>query len=142
MNPLQVARYRERHSTSGAKSDPADAHVLAEIVRLDRAHHRPVAGDSEIAEHVKVAARAHQTMIWSRVRQVNTLRSMLREYYPAALVAFGADLAGRDALAVLAVAPSPEQGRRLSQARIETLLPQGRPATQHRRDRGRGSRPR
>jgi len=122
INPLQVARYRERHSTSGAKSDPGDAHLLAEIVRLDRAHHRPVAGDSEIAEHVKVAARAHQTMIWSRVRQVNALRSLLREYYPAALATFGTDLADRDALAVLAAAPSPEQGRRLSQARIENLL--------------------
>src|SRR5215211_1393979 len=100
INPLQVARYRERHSTSGAKSDPADAHLLAEIVRLDRAHHRRVAGDSEIAEHVKIATRAHQTMIWSRVRQV-------------------------DALAVLAAAPSPEQGRRLAEARIETLLRKG-----------------
>jgi transposase len=122
INPMQVARYRERHSTSGANSDAADAHLLAEIVRVDRAHHRPVAGDSEIAEHVKVAARAHQTMIWSRVRQVNALRSLLRDYYPAALAAFGTDLADRDALAVLAAAPSPEQGRRLSQARIETLL--------------------
>jgi transposase len=122
INPLQVARYRERHSTSGAKSDPADAHLLAEIVRLDRAHHRPVAGDSEIAEHVKIATRAHQTMIWSRVRQVNSLRSLLREYYPAALAAFGADLAGREALAVLTVAPDPDLGRRLSQSRIETLL--------------------
>ena len=122
INPLQVARYRERHSPSGAKSDAADAHLLAEIVRLDRAHHRRIAGDSEIAEHVKIAARAHQTMIWSRVRQVNTLRSLLREYYPAALAAFGTDLAGRDALAVLTVAPSPELGRRLSQSRIETLL--------------------
>jgi transposase len=122
INPLQVARYRERHSPSGAKSDAADAHLLAEIVRLDRAHHRPVAGDSEIAEHVKVATRAHQTMIWSRVRQVNALRSLLREYYPAALAAFGTDLASRDALAVLAAAPSPAHGRRLSQARIETLL--------------------
>ena len=122
INPLQVARYRERHSTSGAKSDPADAHLLAEIVRLDRAHHREIAGDSELAEHLKVAARAHQTMIWSRVRQVNALRSLLREFYPAALAAFGTDLADRDALAVLAAAPSPEQGRRLSQARIETLL--------------------
>ena len=91
VNPLQVARYRERHSTSGAKSDPADAHLLAEMVRLDRAHHRPVAGDSELAEHVKVAARAHQTMIWSRVRQVNTLRSLLREYYPAALMGLVTD---------------------------------------------------
>ena len=122
INPLQVARYRERHSTSGAKSDPGDAHLLAEIVRLDRAHHRRIAGDSEIAEHVKIAARAHQTMIWSRVRQVNTLRSLLREYYPAALAVFGTDLASPDALAVLAAAPTPELGRRLSQSRIETLL--------------------
>jgi Transposase/Transposase IS116/IS110/IS902 family len=122
INPMQVARYRERHSTSGAKSDPADAHLLAEVVRLDRAHHRPVAGDSELAEHVKVAARAHQMMIWSRVRQANSLRSMLREYYPAALAAFGSDLAGREALAVLAAAPTPDQGRRLSQARVESLL--------------------
>ena len=122
INPLQVARYRERHSTSGAKSDPGDAHLLAEIVRLDRAHHRRIAGDSEIAEDVKVAARAHQSMIWSRVRQVNTLRSLLREYYPAALAVFGTDLASPDALVVLAAAPTPELGRRLSQARIETLL--------------------
>ncbi len=57
INPLQVARYRERHGVSGAKSDPGDAHVLAEIVRLDRDHHRPVAGDSTQAEQVK-AARA------------------------------------------------------------------------------------
>jgi transposase len=33
INPMSVARYRERHSTSGAKSDAGDAHVLAEIVR-------------------------------------------------------------------------------------------------------------
>ena len=135
INPLQVARYRERHSTSGAKSDAADAHLLAEIVRLDRAHHRRIAGDSEIAEHVKIAARAHQTMIWSRVRQVNTLRSLLREYYPAALAAFGTDLAGRDALAVLAAAPSPELGRRLSQSPDRNPAAQGRPATQRRHHR-------
>ena len=59
VNPLQVARYRERHSVSGAKSDPGDAHVLAELVRVDRAHHRPVAGDSDLAEFVKVLARTH-----------------------------------------------------------------------------------
>jgi transposase len=33
INPLQAARYRERHGTSGAKSDPGDAHVLAGRVR-------------------------------------------------------------------------------------------------------------
>jgi transposase len=54
INPMSVARYRERYSTSGAKSDAGDAHVLAEIVRLDRAHHRPVAGDSELGEAIKL----------------------------------------------------------------------------------------
>src|SRR4051812_1621990 len=122
VNPLQAARYRERHGTSGAKSDPGDAHVLAELVRLDRAHHRTVAGDSDTAEHVKVLARTHQSMIWSRQRQANMLRSMLREFYPAALVAFSDDLTGRDALAVLAAAPSPEQGRRLTTTRVVTVL--------------------
>jgi hypothetical protein len=47
----------------GAKSDPSDPHLLAEIVRLDRAHHRRIAGDSQIAEHIKIATRAYQTMI-------------------------------------------------------------------------------
>ena len=121
VNPLQVARYRERHGVSGAKSDPGDAHTLAELVRLDRAHHRPVAGNSELAEHVKVLTRTHQSMIWSRQRQTNTLRSMLREFYPGALQAFD-ELAGRDALAILAIAPSPETGRRLSSSKIAATL--------------------
>ncbi|HEU4547409.1 MAG TPA: transposase, partial [Microlunatus sp.] len=122
INPLQVARYRERHGVAGAKSDPGDAHVLAEIVRLDRAHHRPMAGDSTIAEGTRLAARAHQTMIWTRQRSTNTLRSLLREFYPGALEAFSRDLAGRDALAVLKAAPEPERGRRLSVSRVSTLL--------------------
>jgi transposase len=58
INPLQAARYRQRYSTSGAKSDRGDAHVLAELVRLDRAAHRPIAGDSQLAQAVKVVARA------------------------------------------------------------------------------------
>jgi transposase len=121
INPMQVARYRERHSTSGAKSDRGDAHVLAEIVRLDRAHHQPIAADSELAEAIKVLARAHQNLIWTRQRQTNQLRSMLREFFPAALAAF-ADLAGRDALAVLAVAPTPTAGRALTVETITDLL--------------------
>ena len=67
-------------------------------------------GTPTLAEHVKVLARSHQSMIWTRQRQANALRSMLREFYPAALAAFGDDLTGRDALAVLAIAPSPAEG--------------------------------
>lgn len=54
-------------------------------------------------------ARAHQSAIWSRQRQLNSLRSALRAFYPAALEAFGTDLASGDALAVLALAPTPSR---------------------------------
>jgi len=42
---------------SGAKSDhPGDARAPADLVRTDRHVHRPVAGDSDEAEPVKVLA--------------------------------------------------------------------------------------
>ncbi|HEU0040801.1 MAG TPA: IS110 family transposase, partial [Jiangellaceae bacterium] len=63
-------------------------------------------------------------MIWSRQRQLNQLRSTLREFYPAALEAFD-DLASGDALAVLAIAPTPSQGRRLSHSKITARLRRG-----------------
>jgi hypothetical protein len=122
VNPRSVDRYRDRHGVSGAKSDGRDSKILADMVRTDRHNLRPVAGDSDLAEAVKITARAHQNLIWTRQRQVNTLRSALREYYPGALAAFGTDLAHRDALAVLAKAPTPELGRRLSTAQIASAL--------------------
>ena len=121
VNPMSTSRYRERHSTSGAKSDPGDAKVLADLARTDAHNHRAVAGDSELGEAVKVLARAHQSMIWTRQRQTNQLRSTLREFYPAALEAFD-DLAGRDALAVLAIAATPAAGRLLSRSKIASAL--------------------
>ena len=79
INPLSVSRYRDRHSVAGAKSDPGDAKLLADLVRTDRHNHRPVAGDSDQADGVKVLARAHQNLIWDRTRHSNRLRNDLRE---------------------------------------------------------------
>jgi transposase len=121
INPLAVSRYRDRHHLGGAKSDPADAKLLADLVRTDRHNHRPVAGDSPEAEAVKVLARAHQSLIWDRTRHTNRLRNDLREYYPAALEAFDV-LADRDSLAVLGRAPHPELGSRLSVSQIRSVL--------------------
>ena len=117
LNPKSVARYRERHSTSGAKSDAADAHLLAEIVRLDRAAHRPVAGDTALAEGIKLAARSHQNLVWERTRHVLRLRSALREFYPAALKAFP-ELDAPEALELLGKAPDPDTAARLSRRTI------------------------
>jgi hypothetical protein len=125
VNPLAAARYRERHHVSGAKSDPADAKVLADLVRTDRHNHRRVAGDSNLAEAVKLLARAHQNAIWSRQRQANTLRSSLKDYFPGALLAFGNDLDSVDATSILAIAPTPAIARTLSRSKIEGALRRG-----------------
>ena len=121
INPLSSARYRERHSTSGAKSDAGDAHILAEIVRLDRAHHRQVAGDTALAEAVKLAARTHQSLVWDRTRQILRLRSALRESFPAALRAFD-ELDAPDTLHLLGLAPDPDTAARLTKRQVMAAL--------------------
>ncbi|MET8353636.1 MULTISPECIES: IS110 family transposase [unclassified Micromonospora] len=125
INPLQVARYRERRVVSGAKSDAGDAHALADMVRTDRHQLRPVAGDSAGAEAVKVVARAHQTLIWERTRHTLRLRQTLREFFPAALAAFD-DLTATDALHLLGKAPDPATAARLTTSQITAALKRAR----------------
>jgi hypothetical protein len=129
INPMSVARYRERHTTSGAKSDPGDAHVLAEIVRLDREHHRPIAGDSGEVEGLKLVARTHQSLIWDRTRHLQRLRQVLREYYPGLLDALAAaklELGDPDAWELIERAPDPDQAARLSRSKIAAILTRNR----------------
>ena len=125
INPMAAAHYRDRHHVSGAKSDPGDAKMLADLVRTDRHNHRPVAGDTPLAEALKVLARAHQNAVWSRQRHVNELRSALRDYFPGALEAFGTDLAHHDALAILGIAPTPSLARTLSKTKLVSALRRG-----------------
>ncbi|MGW6932911.1 IS110 family transposase [Lentzea sp. NPDC054927] len=122
VNPRQTFRFRERFSPSGAKSDAADAHVLADMVRTDSHQLRPVADDSDLAEAIKLLARAHQSMIWDRQRLVARLRAQLRDFYPAALAAFGEELAAGEALDLLQHAPDPDTAAKLSLAKITAVL--------------------
>ncbi|MDX6281592.1 MAG: hypothetical protein QOH03_2663, partial [Kribbellaceae bacterium] len=128
VNPLSVSRFRERHGVSGAKSDAADAHLLADMVRTDSHQLRPLAADTALAEAVKVVARAHKTLIWERTRHVLRLRRGLLDYFPAAVEAFE-DLSAPDTLQLLAHAPDPDSAAGLSRSRIRTALSRA-----HRRD--------
>ncbi len=124
INPMSTSRYRQRHSTSGAKSDPGDAFVLAELARTDGHNHRLLVADSDGADAVKALARAHQSLIWARHRHVLQLRATLVEFYPAALDAFES-LSSIDALAVLAIAPTPTLGAKASLSKIAAALRRG-----------------
>ncbi|WP_327250255.1 IS110 family transposase [Streptomyces sp. NBC_01244] len=129
INPLAAARYRDRASVSRAKSDAADARVLANVLRTDRHAHRPLPDDSEAGQAVAVLARAHQDAIWDRQQMMNRLRSHLREYYPAALIAFhGPGKPGLDsprARVILTAAPTPADAAVLSRSQLRALLKRG-----------------
>jgi hypothetical protein len=125
VNPMAVARYRDRHSVAGRKSDKGDSAVLANVLRTDLHAHRPLPADSELAQAVAVLARAQQDAVWERVHAQNKLRSHLREYFPGFLAAFGGARGGitrPEARAVLAAAPAPADAARLTKARLAGLL--------------------
>lgn len=126
INPLAASRYRARHAVSGAKSDATDAVLLANIVRIDRDAHRPLPADTELAQAVRVLARAQQDAVWARQQITNQIRDLLKDFYPAALAAFAelpsGGLARADARTILAAAPTPAQATKLTPARLRKLL--------------------
>ena len=99
--------------------------TLANILRVDRAHHRPLPADSELMQAVAVLARAQQDAVWNRQQLSNQLRSLLREYFPAALKVFqvkGIGLTSREARSVLTAAPTPARAARLTTTQLASVL--------------------
>jgi transposase len=125
VNPMAVARYRDRHSVTGKKSDHGDSVVLAHVLRTDMGMHRPLPADSELAQAIAVLARAQQDAVWDRTCAHNKLRSHLREYFPGFLAAFAAARGGimrPEARAILAAAPTPAAAAALTLAQLRSLL--------------------
>ena len=125
INPMSVARYRDRYSVAGRKSDHGNAVVLANVLRTDRHAHRPLPADTELAQAIAVLARAQQNAVWDRTTAHNKLRSHLREYYPGFLAAFAG---GRDGImrpearTILAAAPAPADAAKLTLTQLRSLL--------------------
>lgn len=126
INPLAASRYRARYAVSGAKSDATDAVLLANMVRTDAGAHRLLPADTELAQAIRVLARAQQDAVWARQLIANQIRDLLSDFYPAALVAFGelpsGGLARADARTILAAAPTPAQAAKLNPTRLRKLL--------------------
>ncbi len=125
INPMAVARYRDRHSVAGKKSDHGDSVVLANVLRTDIGMHRPLPDDSELAQAIAVLARAQQDAVWDRTTAHNKLRSHLREYFPGFLAAFAdarGGIARPEARAVLAAAPTPAAAAALTLTQLRALL--------------------
>jgi len=113
LNPKSVERYRDRGRTSGAKSDPADAELLARVLLTDRERHRPLLADSAAAQEVRSLARDDERAARDQRRLLNRLRQDLLEVFPQALDALP-ELDAPTTLAFLARWPSVADARRAS----------------------------
>lgn len=125
INPTSVSRYRDRHTVARRKSDAGDALVLANILRTDIAAHRQLPADSELAQAISVLARAQQDAVWERTCAHNKLRSVLREFYPAILLAFADKRGGLlrpEARTLLAAAPTPRAAAKLTKSQLRAVL--------------------
>jgi hypothetical protein len=123
VNPKQAARHKETITVSGKKDDFFDASCLADMGRTRRRQLRELAADTDLAEAVKIAARAHQKLVAERTRHQLRMRAGLREYFPAALAAYRElGLDGPDTLELLARAPDPASAAKLTGAQITAAL--------------------
>ena len=106
VNPKALDRARDRFRQSGAKSDPFDARVLADFLRTDHGHLRPLQPSSEAAQELKLLAEDCQRHIRQQTRLVNQLTATLKAYYPRALEV--AELTSALAREFLPAYPTPE----------------------------------
>lgn len=127
LNPMLVARYRSRLSTTRRKSDRGDARLLAHILRVDGASHRPLPQISPLGLAIREIARAQHQAVQDRKRQQIRLDAMLRTYFPAMRAACGGlpgGLCGPAGRALVAAAPTPGQAALLTRQRLADMLQQ------------------
>jgi transposase len=121
INPKQLDRFRDRHTTAGAKDDRRDAFVLADSLRTDAAAFHEVKASSAHYVQLRELSRLHEELIDERVACGNRLVEQLRRYYPQPL---SLDSVGNSPWlwAVLELAPTPAAAKRTSLAKFGSIL--------------------
>ncbi len=121
INPKQVDRFRDRYTVAGAKDDSRDALVLASALRTDRKSFQRVQTDDPTVIRLRELSRLDEHLKAELRRATNCLWEQLRRYYPQILKLSS----GADDLFVwdlLAKAPTPDKGAKLSAARVGQIL--------------------
>lgn len=119
--PRQVKALRGRYSSTGAKSDPGDAYLLADVLRTD--HRRLVAltVDSPETKALRALTRTRKDLVEARVALVNQLRAQLELCFPGAVGLF-AKLDSDVSIAFLRRYPTHAAVARLGEARLDAFL--------------------
>jgi transposase len=120
VKPNAIKAWRDAEVLSGAKSDEADAEVIAEYLRL-RAHKlRPAIPYSPETKALRTVVRTREDLVEMRVAASNQLVALLDAHWPGAQAVF-ADVESPIALEFLTRYPTPAAAARLGEKRMAAL---------------------
>jgi transposase len=121
VQPNAVAGYRSRYSTAGAKNDPADAYLLADVLRTDGHRLRQLKPSSDQLKALRAQVHVRDDLVHQRVRSENQLRSLLESFWPGPLGLFS-EFSSLISLAFLEHFPSPQAAAGLTERRLTAFL--------------------
>jgi transposase len=121
IHPNKLKAARERYSSSGAKSDPGDAYILADLLRTDGHRFPELAPLSEATRALRALVRSRDDLVKAKVALTNQLASQLAVFWPGAAAIFYR-LDSDIALAFLERYPTPEAAAHLGEARLAAFL--------------------
>lgn len=111
--PSAVKSAQKRFRQSGAKDDPWDARLIADMLRTDQKRYILWKPDCSLTRQIRAEVRFAMQLGEELVRNANRLRSILLRYYPTIIAAFSR-LDAAVTLAFLQAYPTPEQADALS----------------------------
>ncbi len=112
-----IKAWRESETISGAKSDPGDADVIADYLRVRHHRLRVLTPFSDETRALRTVVRTRDDLVAQRVAATNQLGALLDAFWPGATCVF-ADIASPIALAFLTRYPTPASAARLGEKRM------------------------
>jgi transposase len=121
IHPNVVKASRPRYSSSGKKSDPGDAYLLADLLRTDGHRFRALEPQSDELRALRSKSRTRDDLVATRVQLANQLRSLLDSFWPGAVAIFK-DIDSPIALDFLEQFPGPRDAAKLTEKRLARFL--------------------
>ena len=106
INPKQLAQFRNAMGPSGAKDDPRDASLLAELLMKHSEHLRAWLPDDVDTRRLRLLGEDRRNLVDERTTLTNRLKSLLKQYFPLALRVSGTLIYGELACQLLMRYPS------------------------------------
>lgn len=117
VEPAAFKAARPRWGAAGAKSDAADAFMLADYARTDGHRLRKVEPLAQATRELAALVRARTSLVEARTAASNQLWAVLAEHWPGAALVFQ-KLTSQVALAFLTDYPTPQAASLLGEGRM------------------------